>query len=232
MIIGGLQKLTLLDFPGTVACTVFTVGCNLRCPYCHNPALVFNPPEEMRISEDDFFAFLKKRQGILDGVAITGGEPLMHTDIGEFIAKIKSMGFRVKLDTNGTFPDRLSKILAEGNVDYVAMDIKNTFEKYAETVGVKNFDASLIARSIKIIKESGVMHEFRTTVVSPLHIADDFVTIAKQVEGAENYFLQCFVDSGNLLNGEGLAEMTREELDRALEGARTIIPQAKIRGES
>ena len=232
MIIGGLQKLTLLDFPGTVACTVFTVGCNLRCPFCHNPALVFNPPEDMRISEDDFFAFLKKRQGILDGVAITGGEPLLHADIGEFIAKIKSMGYKVKLDTNGTFPDRLEKILAEGNVDYVAMDLKNTFDKYAETVGITGFDVSLIKRSIRVIMDSGVDHEFRTTVVSPLHESGDFAQIAKQVEGTEKYFLQSFVDSGNLLNGEGLSEMPHEELEKALENAKKIIPQSKIRGES
>ena len=232
MILGGLQKLTLLDFPGTVACTVFTVGCNLRCPFCHNPALVNNPPEEDRLSEDDFFAFLKKRQGILDGVAITGGEPLLHADIGEFIAKIKSMGYKVKLDTNGTFPDRLEKILSEGNVDYVAMDLKNTFDKYAKTVGIDNFDVSLIKRSIRAIQESGVAYEFRTTVVSPLHDADDFGEIAKQVEGTENYFLQSFVDSGNLLNGGGLSEMPHEELEKALGNARKIIPQAKIRGES
>ena len=232
MIIGGLQKLTLLDFPGTVACTVFTVGCNLRCPFCHNPALVNNPPEDFRMSEEDFFAFLRKRQGILDGVAITGGEPLLHADAGEFIAKIKAMGFKVKLDTNGTFPDRLEKILSEGNVDYVAMDLKNTFDKYAETVGIRGFDVSLIKRSIRIIKDSGIAHEFRTTVVSPLHEAGDFVKIAEQVEGTENYFLQNFVDSGDLLNGEGLKEMPREELEKALEGARKIIPHAKIRGES
>ena len=232
MILGGLQKLTLLDFPGTVACTVFTVGCNLRCPFCHNPALVFNPPEDMRISEDEFFAFLKKRQGILDGVAITGGEPLLHADIGEFIARIKSMGFKVKLDTNGTFPDRLEKILAEGNVEYIAMDLKNTFDKYAETVGIKDFDVSLIKRSIDLIQKSGVAYEFRTTVVLPLHEASDFETIAKQVEGTERYFLQSFVDSGNLLNGEGLSEMPKAELEKALEGAQKILPQAKIRGES
>ena len=232
MIIGGLQKLTLLDFPGCVACTVFTVGCNLRCPFCHNPDLVFNPPEDMRISEDEFFAFLGKRKGLLDGVAITGGEPLLHSDIGEFIAKIKSMGFKVKLDTNGTFPDRLEKILAEGNVDYVAIDIKNTFEKYAETVGIEGFDTSLIKRSIKVLQDSGVAHEFRTTVVSPLHKAEDFGKIAKQVEGSENYFLQSFVDSGNLLNGEGLSEMPHEELEKALENAKKIIPQSKIRGEA
>ena len=232
MIIGGLQKLTLLDFPGCVACTVFTVGCNLRCPFCHNPDLVFNPPEDMRISEDEFFAFLGKRKGLLDGVAITGGEPLLHSDIGEFIAKIKSMGFKVKLDTNGTFPDRLEKILAEGNVDYVAIDIKNTFDKYAETVGIKGFDTSLIKRSIKVLQDSGVAHEFRTTVVSPLHRAEDFGKIAKQVEGSENYFLQCFVDSGNLLNGEGLKEMPHEELEKALENAKKIIPHSKIRGEA
>ena len=232
MIIGGLQKLTLLDFPGKVACTVFTVGCNLRCPFCHNPALVNNPPESYRISEEEFFAFLNKRKGILDGVAITGGEPLLHSDIGEFIAKIKSLGYKVKLDTNGTFPDRLGQILAEGNVDYVAMDLKNTFDKYAETVGISGFDTSLIKRSIRLIQESGVDHEFRTTVVSPLHTADDFETIAKQVEGSEKYFLQNFVDSGDLLNGEGLGEMPRGELEKALENARKIIPQSKIRGES
>ena len=232
MILGGLQKLTLLDFPGTVACTVFTVGCNLRCPFCHNPALVFNPPEDARLSEDEFFAFLEKRKGILDGVAITGGEPLLHADIGEFIAKIKMKGYKVKLDTNGTFPDRLEKILSLGLVDYVAIDIKNTFDKYAETVGIKGFDTSLIQRSIKILQDSGVAYEFRTTVVSPLHKAEDFEQIAKQVEGTENYFLQNFVDSGDLLNGEGLSEMPREELEKALEGAKKIIPQAKIRGES
>ena len=232
MILGGLQKLTLVDFPGTVACTVFTVGCNLRCPFCHNPALVFNPPEEYRISEEEFFAFLNKRKGILDGVAITGGEPLLHSDIGEFIAKIKSMGYKVKLDTNGTFPDRLEKILSEGNVDYVAMDLKNTFDKYAETVGIKGFDVELIKRSIRLIQASGVAHEFRTTVVSPLHDAGDFEQIAKQVEGSEKYFLQGFVDSGDLLNGEGLSAMPREELKKALEGAKKIIPQSQIRGES
>lgn len=232
MILGGLQKLTLLDFPGTVACTVFTVGCNLRCPFCHNPALVFNPPEDMRISEDDFFAFLKKRRGILDGVAITGGEPLLHSDIGEFIAKIKSLGFKVKLDTNGTFPDRLEEILSSGNVDYVAMDIKNTYDKYAGTVGIRNFDVELIKRSVKVIQESGVAHEFRTTVVSPLHNAGDFSRIAQQVEGSENYFLQNFVDSGDLLNGEGLTEMPHEELEKALDNAKKIIPQSKMRGEN
>lgn len=232
MIIGGLQKLTLLDFPGTVACTVFTVGCNLRCPFCHNRDLVVNPPECDRISEEEFFAFLNKRKGILDGVAITGGEPLLHADIGEFIAKIKSMGFKVKLDTNGTFPERLREILAEGNVDYVAMDLKNTFDKYAGTVGIDGFDTSLVAGSIKAIQESGVEHEFRTTVVSPMHTADDFGAIAKLVEGSENYFLQNFVDSGSLISGDGLSELPRDELEKALWNAKQIIPQAKIRGES
>jgi pyruvate formate lyase activating enzyme len=142
------------------------------------------------------------------------------------------MGFKVKLDTNGTFPDRLEKILSEGNVDYVAMDVKNTFDKYAETVGIKNFDVELIKRSIRVIRDSGVAHEFRTTVVSPLHEAGDFEKIAEQVEGTENYFLQNFVDSGNLLDGKGLSELPREELEKALEGAKKIIPQAKIRGES
>ena len=141
------------------------------------------------------------------------------------------MGFKVKLDTNGTFPDRLEKILTSGNVDYVAMDLKNIFEKYAETVGIAGFDTSLIKRSIRLIQDSGVDHEFRTTVVSPLHDAGEFEKIAKQVEGSEKYFLQNFVDSGDLLNGEGLSQMPREDLEKALVGAKKIIPQTKIRGE-
>ena len=231
MILGGLQKLTLLDFPGTVACTVFTVGCNLRCPFCHNPSLVNNPPEEYRLSEDEFFAFLEKRKGILDGVAITGGEPLLHADIAEFVAKIKTKGYKVKLDTNGSFPDRLEEILKSGNVDYVAMDIKNSPGKYAETVGIPGFDVSKIQRSIEIIRSSGIEHEFRTTVVSPLHDGESIAGAAEMVKGAPKYFLQNFVDSGNLINGEGMSALPEEELEKALAKAKDFIPLAEIRGE-
>jgi len=231
MRLGGLQKLTLLDYPGLVACTVFTVGCNMRCPFCQNASLVNRIEEENLLSEEEFFSFLKKRQGILDGVCITGGEPTLQPDLKEFIAKIKSMGYKVKLDTNGSFPDKVKEILDSGNVDFVAMDLKNTLDRYAETVGVPGFDTSKIVESIRIIKESGVEYEFRTTVVSPLHRPEDFGKLAKLVEGSPRYFLQNFVDSGDLVAGDGMKELTKEEISAALANAKEIIPQAKIRGE-
>ena len=231
MRLGGIQKLTLLDFPGTVACTVFTLGCNMRCPFCHNSLLVTKTEEAEVYPEEDFFAFLEKRRGILDGVCVTGGEPLIHSDAGEFIAKIKALGYKVKLDTNGSFPDRLEEILKSGNVDYVAMDIKNSPEKYAETVGIPGFDVSKIQRSIEIIRSSGVEYEFRTTVVSPLHNGESIAGAAKMVKGSPKYFLQNFVDSGNLISGEGMSGLTGEELENALAKAKNFIPQAQIRGE-
>jgi pyruvate formate lyase activating enzyme len=231
MRLGGLQKLTLLDYPGLVACTVFTVGCNMRCPFCQNASLVSRIEEDQDLSEEEFFAFLKKRQGILDGVCITGGEPTLQPDLPEFIAKIKAMGYKVKLDTNGSFPDKVKEILDSGNVDLVAMDLKNTLERYPETVGVPGFDTSKILESIDIIRNSGVEYEFRTTVVSPLHRPEDFGELAKLVEGSPRYFLQNFVDSGDLVAGEGMKELTEEELSEALANAKGIIPQTKIRGE-
>ncbi|MBO4449802.1 MAG: anaerobic ribonucleoside-triphosphate reductase activating protein [Clostridiales bacterium] len=231
MRLGGIQKLTLLDFPGTVACTVFTLGCNMRCPFCHNSLLVTKTDEAEEYPVEDFFKFLEKRRGILDGVAITGGEPLLHADAGEFIARIKGMGYKVKLDTNGSFPDRLEEILKSGNVDYVAMDIKNSPEKYAETVGIPDFDVSKIKRSIDIIRASGVDHEFRTTVVAPLHNAESIAGAAEMIKGSPKYFLQNFVDSGDLINGEGMSALPAEELNEALAKAKDLIPQTKIRGE-
>ena len=231
MRLGGLQKLTLLDYPGLVACTVFTVGCNMRCPFCQNASLVNRIDEENLLPEEEFFSFLKKRQGILDGVCITGGEPTLQPDLNDFIAKIKSMGFKVKLDTNGSFPDKVREILDSGNVDFVAMDLKNTIDRYAETVGIPGFDTSKRLESINIIRSSGVEYEFRTTVVSPLHRPEDFGELAKMVEGSPRYFLQNFVDSGDLVAGEGMTALTEEELDKALANAKEIIPQAKIRGE-
>lgn len=231
MRLGGLQKLTLLDYPGLVACTVFTVGCNMRCPFCQNASLVNRIEEENLLPEEEFFSFLKKRQGILDGVCITGGEPTLQPDLNDFIAKIKSMGFKVKLDTNGSFPDKVKEILDSGNVDMVAMDLKNTLDRYAETVGIPGFDTSKILESINIIRSSGVEYEFRTTVVSPLHRPEYFGELAKMIEGSPRYFLQNFVDSGDLVAGEGMTALTEEELKQALANAKEIIPQTKIRGE-
>lgn len=231
MRLGGIQKLTLLDYPGTVACTVFTLGCNMRCPFCHNALLVTKTEEAEVYPEEEFFAFLNKRRGILDGVCVTGGEPLLQSDAGEFIAKIKALGYKVKLDTNGSFPDRLEEILKSGNVDYVAMDIKNSPEKYAETVGIPGFDVSKIQRSIEIIRSSGIEYEFRTTVVAPLHNGESIAGAAQMVKGSPKYFLQNFVDSGNLISGEGMSGLTGEELENALAKAKNFIPQAQIRGE-
>ena len=228
MIIKGLQKTTLLDFPGKVACTVFTAGCNFRCPFCHNASLVVCPDDVDNISEEEFFSYISKRKGILDGVAITGGEPLMSSGIADFIRRIKSMGFLVKLDTNGAYPDKLEALLDEGLVDYVAMDVKNSREKYAETIGLKSFPTS-IEKSIEIIMNKAPDYEFRTTVVKELHTTQDIVDITKWINGAKRYFLQAYVDSGDIL-GEGFSAYSAEEMLEILEKSRILLPCTILRG--
>ncbi len=203
MIINGIQKLTLLDFPGRVACTLFTAGCNLRCPFCHNASLVTDIRDEA-LSTDDILAMLDKRRGLLDGVCITGGEPTLQPDLADFIARVRAMGYAVKLDTNGTHPDRLAALLDARLLDYVAMDIKNRRDKYPLTVGVAGFNPAAIDESIRLLKESGVAHEFRTTVVRELHTVEDVVAIAQWLGDGERLFLQQFVDSGDLI-GEGMS---------------------------
>ena len=191
MKIQGLQKMTLLDYPGRVACTVFLGGCDFRCPFCHNFELVVGPmPEAM--SEDEFFAFLDKRQGLLDGVAITGGEPCLRSDLPEFAARIREAGFSVKLDTNGYHPAMLRRLVEEGLVDYVAMDIKNSPDKYARTAGLQEVDLERISESIALLMDGLIPYEFRTTVVRELHEARDFEEIGKWITGARQYFLQAF----------------------------------------
>lgn len=194
MKIQGLQKMTLLDYPGHVACTVFLGGCDFRCPFCHNFELVVGPQPEA-VSEEEFFAFLDKRHGLLDGVAITGGEPCLRKDLPEFIAQIRQKGYRVKLDTNGSHPEMLKKLLDAGLVDYVAMDIKNSREKYALTVGLGEVDLARIDESIKLLLGGSIPYEFRTTVVRQFHEAEDFENIGKWIAGAQQYFLQPFVGS-------------------------------------
>jgi pyruvate formate lyase activating enzyme len=190
MRIGGFQKLTLIDFPGVIATTVFTVGCSFRCPFCHNPELVIkNQFPALNNMEDEFFLHLSKRIGKLEGVCITGGEPTIQPDIIEFIKKIKAMGFLVKLDSNGTRPDVLRKIFKEKLVDFVAMDIKSSPENYSKTVGL-TADIERIKLSVEMIMNSGVAYEFRTTVVPGIHSEKDFVKIAKWIQGAPAYYLQ------------------------------------------
>jgi pyruvate formate lyase activating enzyme len=227
-LIKGFQKLTLLDYPGKTACTVFTGGCNYRCPFCHNAGLVTKLDTEI-ISEGEVLSHLKKRQGILDGVAISGGEPLLQGDIEEFLQKIKELGYSIKLDTNGSFPDKLKSIIDKGLCDYVAMDIKNSKERYNETIGIDNFDISLMEKSVEILRDSDVDFEFRTTVTKNFHTMEDIEKIGEWIKGTEKYYLQNFVDSGNLIdsNVEGVS---KEEMQLMLERIKKYVPTAEIRG--
>lgn len=228
MNIGGFQKMTLLDFPGKVACTVFTVGCNFRCPFCHNASLVTCKSNEL-YSENDVLSFLEKRRGLLDGVCITGGEPLMQKDISGFIAKIRQMGYAVKLDTNGSFPDRLKQLVNDGMIDYVAMDVKNCLDRYSETAGVEMPDLSIIEESIDFLLEGNVDCEFRTTVVKEFHCTDDIDKLAQRIKGAKRYYLQNFVDSGELI-GENLHSVDRKTMEQMKEIAEKYIENVSLRG--
>lgn len=230
MRIAGLQKLTLLDYPGTVACTVFTAGCNLRCPFCHNAPLVLperNVPEQ---TVGEFMTFLKKRQGVLEGVAITGGEPLLHADISEFLRDIRKLGYKIKLDTNGTNPKLLRQIVEEGLVDRVAMDIKTCPEKYAEATGVPGLDIGKIAESKDFLMSGAVDHEFRTTAVKGIHSLQDIADAAKWIAGAEEYYLQQFKNSGDIIDINGLSAFDENEMRALADAAARFVPSVKLRG--
>lgn len=229
MNICGHQKLSLLDFPGCVAATVFFGGCNFRCPFCHNASLVLPERIEPAVTEEEFFAFLNKRVGRLDGVCITGGEPLLQKDIVPFIEKIRARGFRVKLDTNGSRPDRLRALIEAELVDYVAMDIKNSPARYGETVGIPDFDLTPIRESVSLLLEGRVPYEFRTTVCAPLHTEADIAAAGDFISGASAWFLQGFRDSGDLV-GQGISALSREECEALLAVAREKIPNAALRG--
>jgi len=207
----GIQKLTLLDYPGKVACTVFTGGCNFRCPFCHNASLVLRPGECKAITDSEILSFLKKRQGVLDGICITGGEPLMQNELGEFIKQVKSLGYFIKLDTNGSYPYKLEALLNTGLIDYVAMDIKNSKEKYGETVGIENYDVAPIEASIELLMKCGIDYEFRTTLVRELHSEADMIAIGKWIRGARAYYLQNYKDSGDIIKS-GLSGFEKEEI--------------------
>lgn len=227
MNIQGYQKLTLLDFPGKVACTLFTGGCNLRCPFCHNASLVLTPHESQNM-EDEVLDYLTRRKGLLDGVCITGGEPLLQPDLTEFMQKIKALGLAIKLDTNGSMPQKLQALLETGLVDYVAMDIKSSPEGYSRATGCE-IDASLFEESVKLLKECGIPHEFRTTAVKGIHTAEDFFKISQWI-GDEPYFIQGFVDSGNLI-GEGCGAFSESESQELLTLVKQHTPAAKLRGQ-
>ena len=228
MRIDGLQTLTLLDYPGKVACTVFTSGCNMRCPFCHNASLVCGevPPF---MEKEEFFAFLKKRTGELDGVCVTGGEPLLQEGLIPFLLEVKEKGFTTKLDTNGLLHDRLRAVVEAGAVDYVAMDIKNCKARYAETAGVPGLDLAPIEKSVQFLMEGSVDYEFRTTVVKELHNKADFDEIGRWLKGAKRYFLQSFKDSGDILS-PGLSPMEKADLLEIRDRLRAEIPVVELRG--
>ena len=228
MVLHGLQKMTLLDYPGRVACTVFLGGCDFRCPFCHNFELADGSARPV-MDEAEFFAFLSKRRGLLDGVAITGGEPTLHRGLPDLMRGIRDMGFAVKLDTNGAHPDQLAAILAEGLADYVAMDIKNSPERYALTAGLQALDLAPIRESVQMLMSGNADYEFRTTVVDELHSAADFEAIGEWIAGARRYFLQAFTDRETVPFGN-LHAAPREKMQEYLAVARKYVADAQLRG--
>ena len=229
MEIHGLQKLTLLDYPGRTACTVFTGRCNYRCPFCHNGALVLAPESQPALPEEEILRFLEKRRRLLDGVAVTGGEPTLQEDLPAFLRRVKDLGYAVKLDTNGTRPGVLRALLGEGLVDYVAMDVKAAPEKYAAAVGLPACDLAPVRESAALLMEGAADFEFRTTVVEQLHTPEDFDAVGRWLRGEEKYFLQAFRDSGDQIR-PGMKGCSRERMQAMLERLRLYVPRAELRG--
>ena len=228
MKIHGLQKMTLLDYPGRVACTVFLGGCDFRCPFCHNYELVDGSAPAL-MEDGELFAFLEKRRGLLDGVAVTGGEPCLRPDLPELLSRIKVLGYDVKLDTNGAHPGLLKALIDQKLVDYVAMDIKNSPEKYARTVGLETLDLAPVRQSVELLLSDVVDYEFRTTVVDELHEERDFEVIGPWIAGARRYFLQAFTDRDSVPYGN-LHAPSREKMERCAEVAKPFVTEICLRG--
>lgn len=228
MTFGGFTPFTLIDYPGKTACIVFTIGCNFRCPYCHNPELVDETVEET-FSEEFVLSFLEKRRGILDGIVITGGEPTLHEDLLPFIAKVKRLGFLVKLDTNGTNPSLLRDALEKKLLDYVAMDVKAPLSSYHRTAG-RPVNTDALKESIDILLNASVPYEFRTTVVKALLSPEDIEEIAREVSGAKRYYLQKFIPS-NILNPQFKRKVayTDEEFAQFQKTAQKYVAYCGIR---
>ena len=228
MKIAGIQKLTLLDYPQKLAAIVFTPGCNFRCPFCHNASLVFE--EDPLLSMDTVEEFLQNRRGKLDGVVITGGEPLLQKDLRDFIRLVKEMGYLVKLDTNGSFPEKLENLIHSGHLDYIAMDIKADKEGYGSLTGLSFVPMEKIERSIQLIRTCGIPYEFRTTMVKPLHTKESFLKIAEWIGGANLYALQKFVQQDRLVSGKTFSAFTDEEAAEIAEGIQGAFGKCILRG--
>lgn len=223
----GIDKLSLVDYDEKIACTIFTAGCNFRCPFCHNSSLVVSTPETS-IDEEDILSYLKTRVGVLDAVVITGGEPTLHKDLKRVITEIKKMGFLVKLDTNGTNPEIVKELIDEKLIDYVAMDIKNSKEKYALTTGLKSLDLSKIEKTVEILLENRVPYEFRTTVIKEFHALEDFEKIGQWIKGARAYRIQKFIPSENCIQ-KGLHELEKENALKAKDIVLKYISDVELR---
>ena len=225
----GIQKLSLLDYPAKMATTLFTGGCNFKCPFCHNRDLVFLDENENEIPLDDIFSFLNERKNILDGVCISGGEPLLQKGLKDFIIQVKKLGLSIKVDTNGSQYEKLKELIDEGLIDYVAMDIKNSKDKYAMTIDVNGFDLSAVEKSVELLKESKVDYEFRTTIVKEFHTLDDMKKIGEWLKGAKRYFLQSYVDSENVIK-KGLHAHDKATLEQFRELLTNYIEHVELRG--
>lgn len=229
MNIYGFQTLTLLDYPGFVACTVFLGHCNFRCPFCQNGNLVLHPEREPLIDEETVFSHLEKRKGLLDGVCITGGEPTLESELPDFLGKVREMGYRIKLDTNGYRPEVLAVLLRKKLLDYVAMDIKNSPGRYAETAGLPGLDVLRIQDSVELLKKGETDYEFRTTVARELHGREELLQIGRWLAGSRRYFLQNYRDSDAVICPE-FTGYSREQLERFREMLLPLIPEVGIRG--
>ncbi|MBE6156787.1 MAG: anaerobic ribonucleoside-triphosphate reductase activating protein [Firmicutes bacterium] len=228
MIISGFQKLTLLDYPNKTACLLFTQGCNFKCPFCHNKSLLENSSSNEVIDEEEIFKYLDKRKNVLDGVCISGGEPLLQKNIEIFIKKIKEKGFLVKLDTNGSFPGKLKWLIDNNLVDYVAMDIKNNFFNYKSASGIENNNIENIKKSISILENSNIEHEFRTTVVKEIHDLEQIESICKYIGVNTKYYLQNFEDNGTVLQ-KGLSGFEKKELQNIVNKLKNTYPNIEVR---
>ena len=228
MVIHGIQKLTLVDYPGHPAAILFTGDCNFRCPFCQNAPLVLSSSSEPVIADEEIFSFLTKRKGMLEGVVVTGGEPTLQKDLIPYLGRLKGLGCLVKLDTNGYRPDVLEKAMESGYVDYVAMDIKTSLDEYPVVAGIKNLDVSRIERSVELLKSGTVDYEFRTTVVEPLHHKENFEKIGELLKGCRRYYLQSFVDSGNII-GKNCFPPSQEQLKNYLKTVSNYIESVSIR---
>lgn len=225
----GLQKLTLLDYPGKMACTMFTGGCNFRCPFCQNSDLVFMPENTVEIPSEDISYFLNKRKGILEGVCISGGEPLLHEGLESYLKTIKEMGYKVKLDTNGSNPERLRQLVEANLVDYVAMDVKNAPGAYAKTCGIENINMEPICKSITYLMENHVPYEFRCTIVKELHSEENMHEMGQWIQNAKVIYLQNFEDSDHVIQ-KGLHAHDENTLRKFAEILKQYVEKVEIRG--